>query len=196
MAIFKKLGYGQVEPNRVTGIKQGRVIADVPVDPTVVEALGGFVENGIFLAWNPGKGLDGNLKKGQLELPALDSSIIGIVYTEVKLYSQFTSNKDFALFTKAPDLNRMSQSPYYDKAEAEHGTVIPRIIGLTVGDVITLNNLGDEAPAVGDVLKIDPATGLLSKAGTVKKIQAVVTNLTTMPDGQPAVKIVVTVAEA
>ena len=194
MAKFTKLGYGQVEPNRITGIKQGRVLADVAVKPETVEALGGYIENGIFLAWNPGVGLDGNLKKGELDLPKANSAYIGIVYTEVKLYSQFTSNKDFALFTKAPTINQMTQSPYYDKAEKAHGTVIPRLIGLTVGDVFTTNNL-EGTPAVGDVLKINDQ-GLLDAAGTVDLIQVKVTDKTTLADGQAAYKVVVIKADA
>lgn len=194
MAKFKKLGYGQVEPNRITGIKQGRVIADVAVKPETVAGLGGYIENGIFLAWNPGEGLDGNLKKGELNLPVAESTIIGLVYTEVKLYSQFTSNKDYALFTKAPDLNRMTQSPYVDKKEVSHDTVIPRLIGLTVGDVFTTNNL-EGTPKVGDTLNINDK-GLLDAAGTVDKIQVKVTDITTLADGQAAVKVVVIKAEA
>ena len=194
MAKFTKLGYGQVEPNRITGIKQGRVLADVAVKPKTVEALGGYIENGIFLAWNPGVGLDGNLKKGELDLPKPDSTYIGLVYTDVKLYSQFISNKDFALFTKAPTINQMTQSPYYDKAEKAHGTVIPRLIGLTVGDVFTTNNL-EGTPAVGDVLKINDQ-GLLDAAGTVGLIQVKVTDKTTLADGQAAYKVVVIKADA
>ena len=194
MAKFTKLGYGQVEPNRITGIKQGRVLADVAVKPETVEALGGYIENGIFLAWNPGVGLDGNLKKGELDFPKTDSTYIGIVYTEVKLYSQFTSNKDFALFTKAPTINQMTQSPYYDKAAKAHGTVIPRLIGLTVGDVFTTNNL-EGTPEVGDTLKINDQ-GLLDAAGTVDLIQVKVTDKTTLADGQAAYKVVVIAANA
>ena len=194
MAKFTKLGYGQVEPNRIAGIKQGRVLADVPVKPDTVTSLGGYVENGIFLAWNPGVGLDGNLKKGELDLPQANSTYIGLVYTDVKLYSQFTSNKDFALFTKAPSMNQATQSPYYDKAEKAHGTVIPRLIGLTVGDVFTTNNL-EGTPAVGDVLKINEQ-GLLDAAGTVDLIQVKVTDKTTLADGQSAYKVVVIKANA
>lgn len=194
MAKFTKLGYGQVEPNRLTGIKQGRVLADVAVKPDTVETLGGYIENGIFLAWNPGVGLDGNLKKGELDLPQANSSYIGLVYTDVKLYSQFTSNKDFALFTKAPSIHQATQSPYYDKAEQPKGTVIPRLIGLTVGDVFTTNNL-EGTPAVGDVLKVN-TNGLLDAAGTVELIQVKVTDKTTLADGQAAYKVVVIKADA
>lgn len=194
MAKFTKLGYGQVEPNRIAGIKQGRVLADVPVKPDTVTTLGGYVENGIFLAWNPGVGLDGNLKKGELDLPKPDSTYIGLVYTDVKLYSQFTSNKDFALFTKAPSMNQATQSPYYDKKEVAHGTVIPRLIGLTVGDVFTTNNL-EGTPEVGDVLKLN-TNGLLDAAGTVELIQVKVTDKTTLADGQAAYKVVVIKADA
>lgn len=194
MAKFTKLGYGQVEPNRIAGIKQGRVLADVPVKPDTVTTLGGYVENGIFLAWNPGVGLDGNLKKGELDLPTTSSTYIGLVYTDVKLYSQFTSNKDFALFTKAPSMNQATQSPYYDKKEVAHGTVIPRLIGLTVGDVFTTNNL-EGTPSVGDVLKLN-TNGLLDAAGTVELIQVKVTDKTTLADGQAAYKVVVIKADA
>lgn len=194
MAKFTKLGYGQVEPNRIAGIKQGRVLADVPVKPATVTTLGGYVENGIFLAWNPGVGLDGNLKKGELDLPTTSSTYIGLVYTDVKLYSQFTSNKDFALFTKAPSMNQATQSPYYDKKEVAHGTVIPRLVGLTVGDVFTTNNL-EGTPEVGAVLKLN-TQGLLDADGTVDLIQVKVTDKTTLADGQAAYKVVVIKADA
>lgn len=194
MAKFTKLGYGQVEPNRIAGIKQGRVLADVAVKPETVETLGGYIENGIFLAWNPGVGLDGKLKKGELDLPQPTSNYIGLVYSDVKLYSQFTSNKDFALFTKAPSMNQATQSPYYDKKEVAHGTVIPRLIGLTVGDVFTTNNL-EGTPLVGDVLKVN-TNGLLDAAGTVDLIQVKVTDKTTLADGQAAYKVVVIKADA
>lgn len=194
MAKFTKLGYGQVEPNRIAGIKQGRVLADVPVKPETVTTLGGYVENGIFLAWNPGVGLDGNLKKGELDLPTTTSSYIGLVYSDVKLYSPFTSNKDFALFTKAPSMNQATQSPYYDKDDKAKGTVIPRLIGLTVGDVFTTNNL-EGTPEVGAVLKLN-TNGLLDAAGTVELIQVKVTDKTTLADGQAACKVVVIKANA
>ena len=194
MAKFTKLGYGQVEPNRIAGIKQGRVLADVPVKPETVTSLGGYVENGIFLAWNPGVGLDGNLKKGELDLPQPTSNYIGLVYSDVKLYSPFTSNKDFALFTKAPSMNQATQSPYYDKDDKPKGTVIPRLIGLTVGDVFTTNNLEGD-PSVGDVLKVN-TKGLLDASGTVDLIQVKVTDKTTLADGQAACKVVVIKADA
>ena len=194
MAKFTKLGYGQVEPNRIAGIKQGRVLADVPVKPDTMTTLGGYVENGIFLAWNPGVGLDGNLKKGELDLPKPDSSYIGLVYSDVKLYSPFTSNKDFALFTKAPSMNQATQSPYYDKDDKPKGTVIPRLIGLTVGDVFTTNNL-EGTPEVGAVLKVN-TNGLLDAAGTVELIQVKVTDKITLADGQAACKVVVIKADA
>ena len=194
MAKFTKLGYGQVEPNRIAGIKQGRVLADVPVKPETVTSLGGYVENGIFLAWNPGVGLDGNLKKGELDLPQPTSNYIGLVYSDVKLYSPFTSNKDFALFTKAPSMNQATQSPYYDKDDKPKGTVIPRLIGLTVGDVFTTNNLEGD-PSVGDVLKVN-TKGLLDASGTVDLIQVKVTDKTTLADGQAACKVVVIKANA
>ena len=68
------------------------------------------------------------------------------------------------------------------------------MIGLTVGDVFTTNNL-EGTPAVGDVLKINDQ-GLLDAAGTVDLIQVKVTDKTTLADGQAAYKVVVIAANA
>ena len=191
--MFKKLGYGQVEPNRISGIKAGKVLADVPVKAETVEAHGGYIENGMFLAFNAGAGLEGNLKKGELDYPTADSASVGLVYSEVKLYSDLTSTKDFALFTEAPDLYRVSQSPYEQADHSQVSTVIPRVLGLTVNDIFTLNLLADEKVEVGDKLYPNDK-GILAKDGEVKQIEATVVQLTTMPDGQQAVKVAITKA--
>lgn len=191
MALFEKNGYGQIEPNRLAAQRSGGILADVAVKPEVVVELGNRIENGIFLAWNPGAGLDGNLKKGQLELPTNESTYIGLVYTEVKLYDSKTSNKDFALFTEAPTIMQISQSPYYDKAEKPHVTVVPRLYKMNTGDVFTTNVLeATTAPQVGDVLNLNEK-GVFDKAGKIDLIQAKITDITTLPDGQKAVKVVI-----
>jgi len=114
--LLNKVGYGQVEKNRIQGIRAGRVLADVPVNAEVVKTLGNRIENGYFLAVDFGKGFDGNLKKGELILPVAASQLVGLVYSETKLYSEYTTNKDFALFTVNPSINQMKQAPIYDKA--------------------------------------------------------------------------------
>lgn len=194
MVLLKKVGYGQVEPNRIQARKNGGVLADVPANAETVTALGDRIENGLVLAWDAGAGFEGNLKKGELVLPTEDSKIIGLVYSETKLYSEFTSNKDFALFTKNPTMNQVRQSNIYDQTEVPHETVIPRLLFLATGDVYTTNLIGTadgKAPVLGTVLKLN-AEGVFATDGTLDLVEATVAQVTTMADGQVAVKLVIT----
>ena len=178
--LLKKVGYGQVEKNRIQGIRAGRVLADLPVNPDVVKSSGDRIENGMFLDAVYGKGFEGNLKTGQLELPTAESKNVGLVYSEVKLYSEYTSNKDFALFTVNPSINQMRQAPIYDKKEAPKATVIPRLIFPTPGDIFTTN-----------LIETENGEGILSTAGTLNVVIAQVVQKTTMADGQVAAKIAI-----
>lgn len=191
--LLKKVGYGQVEKNRIQGIRAGRVLADLPVKPEVVKSSGDRIENGMFLDAVYGTGFEGNLKTGQLELPTAQSKNVGLVYSEVKLYSEYTSNKDFALFTVNPSINQMRQAPIYDKKEAPKATVIPRLIFPTPGDIFTTNLIeteNGELPEVGATLKLN-AKGILSTAGTLNVVIAQVVQKTTMADGQVAAKLAI-----
>lgn len=192
--LLNKIGNGQVEPNRIQARKKGGVLADVPANAEVVTGFGGKVENGVFLAWNAGTGFEGNLKKGELVIPTADSTIFGLVYSEVKLYDEYHTLKDFALYSVAPSMRHATQAPLYDVKGTAHGTVIPRVLFMTPGDVFTTNQIetaDGELPAEGDALKLN-ANGILSTAGTLDILEAVVAQVTTMPDGQPAVKVVIT----
>ena len=191
--LLKKVGYGQVEKNRIQGIRAGRVLADLPVKPEVVKSSGDRIENGMFLDAVYGTGFEGNLKTGQLELPTAQSKNVGLVYSEVKLYSEYTSNKDFALFTVNPSINQMRQAPIYDKTEAPKATVIPRLIFPTPGDIFTTNLIettDGELPEVGTILKLNDK-GILSTAGTLNVVIAKVVEKTTMADGQVAAKLAI-----
>lgn len=192
MALLEKLGFGQVEPNRISGIKAGKVVADVPMNVADMKKLDNALENGRFVAIRFGAGIEGNLKKGELGLPKAEEVSVGLVYSEVKLYSEYTSNKDFALFTHNPTINQIRQTPYYDKAEVAHETVVPRVLGLTVNDVFTINLVEGkmDSLAIGDVLS--PNTdGVLAKNGTIEQIKVKIVAKTTMADGQPAIKVAV-----
>ena len=191
--LLKKVGYGQVEKNRIQGIRAGRVLADLPVKPEVVKSSGDRIENGMFLDAVYGTGFEGNLKTGQLELPTAQSKNVGLVYSEVKLYSEYTSNKDFALFTVNPSINQKRQAPIYDKKEAPKATVIPRLIFPTPGDIFTTNLIetaDGELPEVGTTLKLNDK-GILSTAGTLNVVIAQVVQKTTMADGQVAAKLAI-----
>lgn len=199
MALLKKVGYGQVEPNRIQGRKQGRVLADIPVKPETVAAMGNRVENGIVLAVNAGSGFQGNLKTAHLDYPTADSVQVGLVYTENKLYDEYQGLKDFALFTTAPSMRHATQSAIYNKNEEPITTVVPRLLGLTLGDVFTTNqiDIADEAvlPEENTELKLNDE-GVFSTTGTIDLVTVKVVQKTTMPDGQLAVKLMVTGVKA
>lgn len=194
--LLNKIGYGQVEPNRIQARKKGGVLADVPVSADLMKTLES-IENGIFLAWDAAVGFEGNLKKGELVYPTAESTIIGLVYSEVSLYDEYHSNKDFALFTKNPTLGHVRQAPIYavNAKDTAVETVIPRLLFPSVGDVYTTNMVetaDGNLPAVGTKLQLN-ASGVLSTEteGALDLITAVVAQATTMADGQPAVKLVI-----
>lgn len=107
-----------VEPNRLTGLVAGHVLAQFPLDTDFagITAQGGvdYLSNGFIL----GLGANG-------ELAAFDAEVHAqplLVYTE-ELVTFLAGNKWFA-----------------NEADGENGTIYPRAIGLFVGDAFTTNN--------------------------------------------------------
>lgn len=201
--LLTKVGYGQVEPNRIQGMLQGRVLADVAVKPADFATLGKGVQNGIVLAWHPGVSGDvaSNLKDGELTIPKSGDAIYYLIYTDVSLHSEFLSNKDFVLTTEPNSIlmgREAMYNPHNNPTEEAKETVVPRGIGLTLGDVFTTNMIetnDGNLPDVDTTLKLN-ANGVLSTAGTIEGLEAKVVQKTTMADGQQAVKLVITKADA
>lgn len=192
MALLQKIGYGQVEPNRLDAQTSKRIIADVPVSTAAFTAAGEVIQNGMFLTYNPAGDLESNLKKGTLDLPAQGGTkLTGLVYSEIKLYHDSQSNKDFVLTTnKHTLLSGLNQTPYRDVKEEAHNTVVPRLYFLSIGDVYTTNLVNVEEPALGDILS--PGTdGILATGAATDAIALQVVQITTMADGQKAVKLAV-----
>ena len=84
---FKRVGYGQVEPNQLSAQKTGQIYASLPLD-TAVKVL----QNGEFMFYDYVSG----------EVTADDSTGIAepmLVFNEIKLYEPFwrRSYKDFAM---------------------------------------------------------------------------------------------------
>lgn len=201
--LLTKVGYGQVEPNRIQGMLQGRILADVAVKPADYVTLGKGVQNGIVLAWHPGVSGDvaSNLKDGELAIPAASDTAYYLIYTDVSLHSEYLSNKDFVLTAEPGNIyagREAAYNPHFNPTEASKQTVVPRGIGLTIGDVFTTNMIETEdgnLPNVGTALKLN-ASGVFSTSGTLSGLEAKVAQKTTMADGQPAVKLVITQADA
>ena len=184
---IKRKGYGQVEPNHLSGIVTGQIYAQLPAmyiddpDSSAVLTPIAQLEQGQFLKYdyaNSRCDLNGD---GEFML----------VYCEEKLYDERKqSHKDFVL--KAED--------FADKK------IYPRLIKTYVGDIYTTNtfkvaNTSDTAEVatgvsvdVGTYLQVDSSNGFLDVAGTqtlgsLTGMVWKVVKIYTMPDGTPGVKI-------
>ncbi len=207
---FKRIGYGQVEPNQLSGIKTGQIFASLPVKNDVK-----VLQNGEFMYYDYAGGY----------VSATDTTGIGaepmLVYNEVKIYEDKLSYKDFALIRVGD--NYVTNNPAVGRITSENvdGTVYgdgsltvgkdanpthteygyrmegfaTRLVKTNIGDIFTTNMVadGDDITyAKGEILKLkktDRNTLVLDKDGDIETIQFVIVKVYTMPDGQPAVKI-------
>ena len=191
---IKRIGYGQVEPNHLSGIIEGRIYAQLPAGNVTTTTTGqgasavtttkitpiAQLEQGQFAKYDYAAGVVNFSGEGEFML----------VYNEEKLYDERKqSHKDFV----------------YKAKDFTDGMAYPRLIGTEVGDIITTNtiavaNTSDEAEVtigtdatlvVGAYLAPSTSTGFLTVAdskpnsGMVWKIVKVYK----MPDGQPGFKI-------
>lgn len=170
MAIIKRVGFGQVEPNHLSAQRNGQVYASLPCNKDIK-----VLENGQFVKYDYAKNEVNFSGEGEWML----------VMNEVKLYDDAwrESYKDFAL--QADNFNG--------------GVMAPRVFKTMPGDIYTTNCLeggntsgkatftGKEEIEVGAELKIN-ANGFLSTNGTSDIVFQVV-KVYTMPDGQQGVKV-------
>lgn len=218
MADFKRVGYGQVEPNQLSAQKTGQIYASLPLD-TDVDVL----QNGEFMFYDYQSGT----------VSADDSTGVAepmLVFNEIKLYEPFwrRSYKDFAMIrigdnyvTSDLAVNGPVEGKYGDGAEtvgvvpsttkppsAANTTghteypyrmdgIAPRLFKTNVGDIYTTNMVkvgtGIEY-AVGDKLK--PVKNTTSNTLVLEKDNTVTTGMIwvvvkvyTMPDGQDGLKL-------
>lgn len=181
MAItMKRKGYGQVEPNHLSGIVTGQIYAQLPAHVKGTEEGSADsitqLEQGQFAKYDYAAGEVNFTGEGEFML----------VYNEEKLYDERKqSHKDFVYKTE----------DFTDKL------LYPRLIRTYVGDIITTNTIevandsdtkevGTASLAVGNYLTIS-TTGFLTKAATKPGTGIVwkVVKEYTMPDGQAGVKI-------
>ena len=193
MATFARKGFGQVEPNHLSGIVTGQIYAQLPAkfidtnDSNAVKAVP-QLEQGVFMKYNYAAGYADRLE-------ATDGEWL-LVYCEEKLYDEREqSHKDFVM--KATDNT--------------DGYIYPRLIKTNVGDILTTNMFGalntdrnatvgtSETIVEGNYLAPTDATGILAvikSSGTAVTSLSGVTGMvwkavkvTTMPDGTPGVKL-------
>jgi len=180
---ISRKGYGQVEPNHLSGIVTGQIYAQLPAH--VNTAASGQPSNAIT-----------QLEQGQFakyDYAAGEVNFTGdgefmLVYNEEKLYDERKqAHKHFV----------------YKTEDFTDGKIYPRLIKTNIGDIYTTNTIGvantsDTATvgtvslSVGNYLTVG-STGFLAKAtGEGMPASGMVWKVVkeyTMPDGQPGVKI-------
>ena len=187
---MKRVGYGQVEPNHLSAQRTGQIYAQLPAKNDI-----NLLENGQFVKYNYADGVVDFEGEGEWML----------VYNEVKLYDApwRESYKDFAMIKD--NYTPGSDTITHDGLGPFKGQMTPRLFKTNIGDIFTTNclekaNTSGKAEvtltdlAVGDVVAPTKTNGYLKKSDsgtttddTVMKWQVV--KLTTMPDGQAAVKL-------
>lgn len=182
-ATISRLGYGQVEPNHLSAQRTGQIYAQLPAADDI-EVL----ENGQFVKYDYPNKVVNFTGSGEWML----------VFNEVKLYDEKwrESYKDFAMikknYTPGSSISHEGIGPF-------EGTMTPRVFKTNVGDIYTTNCVGAANTSntatyagidlkEGDLLSPD-ASGYLNTAAGTEDMVWQVAKVYTMPDGQPAVKI-------
>lgn len=188
--VMKRIGYGQVEPNHLSGIVTGQIYAQLPAMTSTTTGEGANavttvtpiaqLEQGQFAKYDYANGAVNFTGDGEFML----------VYNEEKLYDERKQrHKDFV----------------YKATDFTDGKLFPRLIRTYVGDIMTTNTI--EVPNTSDSAEVTPATangalavndyltvsatGFLTKANAKPNAGMAwkVVKEYTMPDGQPGVKI-------
>lgn len=178
MANFTRDGYGQVEPNQLSGQKTGQIYASLPLDPEV-----NVLQNGEFMFYDQANGTvnAGKAASQQAGTVATQGEPM-LVFNEIKLYEPFwrTSYKDFAMIRVGDNYITSSYNTATSIANAELPTAgigggadnagatispahteygyrmdgfAPRLIKTNVGDIYTTNMVKTGVEyALGDVL--------------------------------------------
>lgn len=187
MATIKRKGYGQVEPNHLSGIVTGQIYAQLPAHVKGTEQGSANsitqLEQGQFAKYDYEAGEVNFTGDGEFML----------VYNEEKLYDERKqSHKDFV----------------YKVEDFTDGKMYPRLIKTNVGDIFTTNtfeaNTSDTAKTTGVTIAegnyLAPGTTgfltVITSGGSAASSLSGVTGMAwkvvkiyTMPDGQQGVKI-------
>lgn len=192
--VMKRKGYGQVEPNHLSGIVTGQIYAQLPAAYTKTESNGTVTYSGITQL-EQGQFAKYDYAAGKVNFTG-DGEFM-LVYNEEKLYDERKqSHKDFV----------------YRIKDFTDEQMYPRLIRTYVGDIMTTNtisvaNTADDAEvgttsvSVGNYLTVN-SNGFLDLATTGEGSNATaatalpssgmvwkVVKEYTMPDGQPGIKI-------
>lgn len=187
---INRIGYGQVEPNHLSGIVTGQILAQLPTD----SAMGDIIENGRFAKYD--------YASGTIKADAETKGEWMLIYNEQKYYDEREQSlKDFAMIRKdfTPGRYDMKDNSLDSKGKGE---IYPRLVSVLMGDIFTTNcfgkNEGGSRTAVtgetvteGEYVKVGDDGYLKAESsfdGTDVPLFQVV-KIYTMPDGQDGVKL-------
>ena len=204
-AKFVKRGYGQVEVNHVAFQRTGQIYAQLPAAADIE-----LLENGQFAKYDyeakevnfTGKG-DWLMVFNEVKLykdreqyedfAMIKRNYNGRVYSPIgQESSEFKTvvNYDGEAFKENSEEGFAIQMPVFNYPQnmPEGTKMVPRLVKINTGDLITMNTVNEEALAVGDVLMVG-ADGYLAKAGDENGPKFLVVKVYTLADNQPAVKL-------
>lgn len=195
---ISRVGFGQVEPNHLSAQRTAQIYAQLPAHiKTTANGADtiNILENGQFVKYD----------YANKEVNFTGAGEWMMVFNEIKLYDDRWReyDKDFAMirnnYVTAP--NNAWNTTASAKTDSV-GEMVPRVLKINIGDIFTTNcigvantsataTVGNVSLAVTDTLEVN-ANGFLvkqpeSNAATEYIFQVV--EETTMPDGQPAVKV-------
>ena len=172
--LTKRYGYGQVEPNHLSGIVTGQIYAQLPAAASITQ-----LEQGQFAKYD--------YAAGEVNFTAKDGEFM-LVYNEEKLYDErLQSHKDFV----------------YKPEDFSDGKMYPRLIKTNIGDIFTTNTFAAGTGPNVAVTQTFPTKGqklhvgengflVVGEEGDGPIFKVVKDNATdhyTMPDGTPGVKL-------
>ena len=195
-----RTGFGQVEPNHLSAQRTAQIYAQLPAHIKAT-ANGAdtidILENGQFVKYD----------YANHEVNFTGAGEWMLVFNEVKLYDDKwrESYKDFAMirtnYVPAPN-NAWDATLATPAKTGSVGEMVPRVFKTNIGDIFTTNcigvgntsgkaTVGNVSLQVTDTLEVN-SNGFLVKqpnSGAATSFIWQVVEETTMPDGQPAVKI-------
>lgn len=171
---MNKVGYGQLEPNRLTAQTTKEIYAQLPADSSLT-----VIENGMALIYDQ--------VAQKVKAPsAKGKGLVGLVYNEIILEDErYQQDCDYAMMAK-------KATPYQVAMEA-----YPRIYGLHVGDTFTTNTVkidDGSTPVTKGAKFVADTDGYWVQTSDVSGAQVVAECVKDymLPDGQRALKLVIT----
>ena len=211
---FVRNGYGQVEPNQLSAQKTGQIYASLPLDSAV-----STLQNGEFMYYDMKANKVSADDSTSVAEPMLVFNEIKLYepfwrtsykdFAMIRVGDNYVTSKlatagygDGALTVgNVPTATQPPTSGHTEYPYRMDG-IAPRLFKTNVGDIMTTNMVAADDPATSTVVtyavgdKLVPVKNATSKTLVLEKDNTattgmiwVVVKLTTMPDGQDAVKL-------